>query len=122
MVLARRLFAFLPTTFLEKAAYNQSTIQILLTYLQHQHRTCISINIISCLACVIPKVLITAHQHTYYVFQSYYLVYNVTTRVFPSHVWRRDTICLTCQCHCMSNPRLRCYRIDRLYYSCVYKL
>ena len=102
--------------------YNQRAIDIPLTYLLHQHCACISINIISGLACVISKVLITDHLHIYYVFHVCYVLYNFPTRVFPWQGWRRGTICSTCQFHSLSNPRFRCYRSDRLYCSCVCKI
>ena len=54
-----------------------------LTYLLDQHCACISINIISGLACVITKVLISFHQHTYCCFQFFFLLYYSPTRAFP---------------------------------------
>ena len=102
--------------------HNQRTTNIPLTYLLHQHCSCISINNISGLTCVISKVLITVHPHIYYVFQFCYFVYIFPSRVFPWQGWHRSTICSTCQFHSLSNPRLGCYWSDRLYCSCICKI
>ena len=102
--------------------HNQRTTDIPLTYLLHQHCSCISINNISGLTCVISKVLITVHPHIYYVVQFCYFLYIFSTRVFPWQGWHRSTICSTCQFHSLSNPRLGCYRSDRLYCSCICKI
>ena len=63
--------------------YNQQTLDIPLTYLLHLHCSCISIDNIGGLACVITKVLITGHLHIYCVFQFCYILYKFPTRVFP---------------------------------------
>ena len=99
--------------------YNHQGKEIPLTYLLHLHSACISINIISGLACVITKVLITFHRHIYCCFQFCFLLYYSSTRVFPRQGWRRETICLTRQFYSLSNPRMGCYRSDHRYCSCV---
>ena len=102
--------------------YNQQTLDIPLTYLLHLHCSCISIDNIGGLACVITKVLITGHLNIYCVFQFCYILYKFPTRVFPWQGWYRGTICSTCQFHSLSNPWLGCYRSHRLYCSCVCKI
>ena len=62
--------------------YNKGK-EIPLTYLLHLHCACFSINIISGLACVITKVLITFHRHIYCCFQFCFLLYYSPTRAFP---------------------------------------
>ena len=62
--------------------YNKGK-DIPLTYLLDQHCACIGINIISSLARVTTKVLITFHQHIYCCFQFFFLPYYSPTRVFP---------------------------------------
>ena len=62
--------------------YNQG-IEIPLTYLLHLHCACMGTNIISGLACVITKVLITFHRHIYCCAQFCFLLYYSPTRVFP---------------------------------------
>ena len=47
-------------------------MDIPLTYLLHQHCSCISIYIISGLTCVISEGLITVHYHIHYVYQGCY--------------------------------------------------
>ena len=106
-----------------KYLYTTNEQQIIpLTYLLHHYCAFVIINIISGLARVISKVLITAHQHIHCVFQFYYFPYHFPTRVLPRHGWRWGTICLTRQFHSLSNPRLKRCRSDRLHCSCVCKI
>ena len=69
--------------FKNPARYTTKEKIIQLTYLLHLHCAFISINIISGLACVITKVLITSHQHIYCCFQFCFLLYYSPTRAFP---------------------------------------
>ena len=99
--------------------YNRGK-EIPLTYLLHLHCACISINIITGLACIITKSWSLFIGTSTVVFNFVSCFVTLPLGFFQDKVGVEEPSALiTRQFYSLSSPRMGCYRSDHLYCSCI---